>query len=183
MKDIIALDMVGVIVDEENIVTKKLYKMLPEPKAVNVEELKLRAKLLRTGKITYADFWKGIAVGNWEEYERKFIKSLNINAGVKNFLETLNGKYDFAIISDMHQIWGEMFLREHGIFDYFKYFVYGDKKSGEAYRKFKAQVKSAVKVIVIDDSTENLDAAKQEGFDVVLFENKENEFNDLCKKF
>jgi beta-phosphoglucomutase-like phosphatase (HAD superfamily) len=171
---LIALDMVGVLVTETNIVSRHLFEMLPDPKRIEREVLKRRYdEGLSVGKLSVAEFWTGVVNGRWESFELGFLRSLSFDTEAKGCLTRLLKRYELAVITDLPARWGNIILEQNGVFQFFKWFIFGDssegnKKDGGAYRRLAWECRvDPEEILVIDDGVANLDAASAVGMQVL----------------
>jgi HAD superfamily hydrolase (TIGR01509 family) len=171
---LIAFDMVGVLVTETKIVSQHLFDMLPESKHINKELLKRRYdEGLSAGKLTAEEFWTDIVDEKWEDFELAFLNSLSFDSEAENCLANLAERYALAVVTDLPSRWGDIILKNHGINQFFKWFIFGDsvegnKKDGGAYQRLARLSNLAPKYIwVVDDGVKNLDRASSLGMQAI----------------
>lgn len=181
---IVAFDMVGVVLDEERIVSTTLFESLPEPKPVTREDLKARYdEGLRLGKISAEEFWQGVVDGeSWVDFEKSFVEGLRLVDGVKEAIQLCAERSDVAVISDLPQRWAELALSDAGVAAKVAYGIFADqhggqrKRDGSLFRVLEQQTGAAPgQTLVIDDTLANVRAAEQCGMDAVWFKRRESE--------
>jgi len=122
----------------------------------------------------------------YEEYKKLYIKSRKINKPMLNLVKKLSKKYNLFCLTNTVDFPLEI-NRETGLFSSFKK-VYGSceikakKPSPEAFEIVlkKSHLKS-IETLFIDDSNENILAAKELGMEVILFEDSTELIKNLKK--
>jgi len=168
----IFLDFEGVITARWNILHGVIFKDLEGE--ITYEEMDQRYQLAKVGKITFAQFIKGIPKNKWKSFE-KYVK---YRKGSKSALVKLSKKYPLYIASN--HIPG-FFEREMWLLEAKKYFkkVFASHKMGLAKPNpefYLAMLKKtglkAEECLFVDDAKRNLEAAKKLGFVTVWMDNK-----------
>jgi HAD superfamily hydrolase (TIGR01509 family) len=126
------------------------------------------------GHISAADFWK--AVGLNPGLEDEYLQRYELNEGLVDFLREANsrGQEIWCLSNDISE-WSKTLRRYFELETYFKGFVIsgdvGCRKPDEGiYHYLIAQVNTAPRnMVFIDDAIRNLDAARELGFNTILF--------------
>lgn len=148
---------------------------------------------LMRGKLTEDEYVRELIKGaNWtiQEFELKELIRENLNIPVKGTMDrikNLKGKYKLILLSDHVREWVDYILennKELAIFDeiFFSYEL-GKLKSDPNTFKLVLE-KLGIKeneTILIDDSKKNIDMAKEQGINGILFENAEQLDQELRK--
>lgn len=174
---VVAFDMVGVVLDEERIVSTTLFEMLPKPPRIERDELKARYDSgLRLGRITREEFWSGVVSGDWKAFEREFIEGLRLVPGVKDAMRGFFESDEVAVISDLPARWANIALDHAELSRYVSYGAYADehggarKKDGSLFRALEREMEVQPReCVVLDDTLENVRAAEALGMRAVWF--------------
>lgn len=191
----IMLDMYGVILKQtgEDFVPY-IHQTFPKLSREEIYEPWLKADI---GEIASLEIWKTIGYqGNLEKVEKDYLDTLELNDDFLRFIQSVQGKYKLAIISNDSSEWSK-YIREK--FDINKYFdvisISGDlkiKKPDE--RIFRYTIEklgvSAKDCIFVDDIARNLIAAEKLGIKAILLNSRNisydgltvNSFEELAEK-
>lgn len=180
----IMLDMYGVILKQtgEDFVPY-IHQTFPKLSREEIYEPWLKADI---GEIASLEIWKTIGYqGNLEKVEKDYLDTLELNDDFLRFIQSVQGKYKLAIISNDSSEWSK-YIREK--FDINKYFdvisISGDlkiKKPDE--RIFSLTIEKlglkAKDCIYIDDRRGNLTAAKKMGLYPILLNSRNVEYEGI----
>ena len=175
---VIAIDMIGVIINETRIISNRLYNMV-ENNPISKEKMKDNYDNgISSGQLTIEEFWAELAIENWETYEYNFLSSLDFNNDCKTFFEKYKESVKFVLVSDLPTKWSKIILNENAIYKYFDELICGDtkdgsKKDGSSY-KLLAKNHGIEGTLVIDDTLKHLQRAADMKFNVVHFISKKD---------
>lgn len=175
---VIALDGMGVLYREGNDTQKLLLPFVREMGSLASEQDIVRgSRLLSLGRLTPADFWKGIGLtGDPNELDDAYLALHQLTPGVVAFLRSLRTKgVRVAVITNDSSVWANKLRKRHsldGLID--PWIVSGsvgvrkpDRPVYEVLRRLTEQ--PAGLILVVDDELDNLDAAKSYGFQTAWF--------------
>lgn len=175
--EVIALDMIGVIVQERKLVSEHLYGMLPSPQ-VTREELKRRYDDgLSVGDMSEEEFWHGVTLEDWRLVRERFLASIKVDDHAKEVLDGLRHDYRLCIVSDMVGEWGRALMSAHSLSEDLEVQIYSSdtkvtKRDGKIYaRLIDALGVEAENILYVDDQLKNVTTAQSFGIASVLFEN------------
>ena len=133
--------------------------------------------------------WKAIGFqGDLEKIEKEYLDTIELSDGFIDFIEKVQGKYKFAIISNDSSRWSK-YLRDK--FDLNKYFdvisISGDLKIQKPdERIFMLTIEklgvNAEDCFYIDDRTGNLNAAKKVGMMPILLNSRNETYDGVSVK-
>ena len=181
--DAVVFDLLGVIIDEENIASKRLYAMLPEPRTISSEELKTRyAEGLKIGAMTPEEFWSFLITTDWELFERQFLDDLRIMNAADRVLGALRNRVQLGAISELPRRWGTYVLGRHRLSQDFKQTVFSDdykatKSESVLFEALSEKLKVPFgSMAYIDDKLKNLKMAGALGIkETIWFKRNEQE--------
>ena len=172
----IALDMIGVVVREEKIVSGRLFGMLGAP-GVTREELKERYdKGLSVGKMTEEDFWDGVTGDDWRSIRSKFLEGISVDDSLREILRKFKPNYRLAIVSDMAGTWGRELMELHDLSQFLDVQIYSSEtgKSKKDPATFSILVEKLDvqpgEILYVDDRPANVALAREVGLYAVLFD-------------
>lgn len=118
---ILILDFIGTITNERHVADEVLSSFVNKEKAyINAEFLQLQRR-----QITEAEFWYKLGVGEIEKAQKVVTASVTMRKSVVNLLRKLKESYKLVLLSDFPQKWGEIILKERGVFDLFDCLLLG----------------------------------------------------------
>jgi HAD superfamily hydrolase (TIGR01509 family) len=175
---LVAFDMVGVVLDEERVVSKALWNMLPEPRKVPRDELKKRYDDgLRLGHLSAEEFWANVVDEPWPKFERKFLDSLRFTPGAQDAMTEIARHKRVAVVSDLPSRWARPILARAGLDATVSLAVFADehggarKKDGQLLQILVREAElPATRVVLIDDTVANVIAAEKIGIIGIWFE-------------
>ncbi len=176
------LDMYGVIIEEsKGNFTPFVYSRLPDLDKTYFRELYIKAS---TGVIDSDMFFATLGFADPQVSKFEYIeKHLTLDKGFIPFAEKFYDRYQFALLSNDVKAWSEYIRSFYNIEKYFRYTVIS---ADAGYRKPERKIfeialsvmQTAVKnCIFIDNSVQNLVAARDIGIDTILF-NRDGEKYD-----
>lgn len=132
------------------------------------------------GKTKSSDFWQGLAskLGiDAEELISLIIETFPLDKRMIKIIENAKGKYTTVLFSNQVEDWLEKVIKDNNFKNIFNYFV--NSYMVGARKPDKKIFKEALKItgskpeetLLIDDSLENVEAAKNMGINAILFEN------------
>jgi FMN phosphatase YigB (HAD superfamily) len=174
---VVALDMVGVVLDEERIVSTTLYDLLPRPTEISRSELKARYDDgLRLGHLSPAEFWADAVNGDWVAFERDFLAGLSLVPGVDRAIEEYAKSFTVTIVSDLPEKWAKIVLDCAGLSGHISRGAFADqhggarKKDGALFRALQQEFGLPFEqFLVVDDTVANVRAAEALGMPAVWF--------------
>lgn len=175
---VIALDGMGVLYREGNDTTNLLIPFVREMGSLASEQDIIRgSRLLSLGRLTPADFWKGIGLsGDPNEIDAAYLSLHQLTPGVVAWLRAsrANGTR-VAVITNDSSVWANKLRKRHslnGLID--PWIVSGsvgvrkpDRPLFEVLRRLTET--PADRILVVDDELDNLDAAASFGFQTAWF--------------
>lgn len=127
---------------------------------------------------------------NTEEVKEAIRDNLNIPVeGTMDIIKKLEGKYKLILLSDHVKEWVDYILennKELSIFDkiFFSYKSGRLKQDSDTFKNILKELElNANETILIDDYQENIDSAKRQGIDGILFINAQQLEHDLSSKY
>ena len=172
MIDCVALDMIGVLVQEEKLISGGMKEFVGGELLVPLDVVKQRYdEGFVTGALTREEFWTGLLHGDWRSRERAFLEHRAVAPDAKRTCEVLHetGRL-VGVISDMPRDWAVEILEMHGILSLVDAAVFssdglGSKKDGRLFRALEAATGIAPeRTLLVDDRLKNLDSARTLGF-------------------
>ncbi len=145
------------------------------------------------GKITSSEYWHNYAKAlNIPGYTPQKLKKIYLkytpNHGMLNFLESLSLKYSVALLSNLNIDMKTAIIKGLHIDKYFKHMIFSNdvgllKPEPSIYlMTLKMLGLSAPETVFVDDTLENIEAAKKLGMKTVLF-NSEKQCRTELKRF
>jgi putative hydrolase of the HAD superfamily len=189
--DIVAFDIMGVIITEPSMVRNGLHPMYKDKYSYEyIKELYNKAKIDVDGD---EKLWEGLGVKDIETERKKFLNRFVVDSyfeKFRNYLDELNIRK--GVISNMPENFGDYFIDKLNLTkDFDPILTSGDigvaKPDYGKYDEFinRAKVRGD-KVLFIDDKLSNLKMGKRFGFKTVQFyrdrEQKEKYIPDLVIK-
>ncbi|MGH1504812.1 MAG: HAD family hydrolase [Acidimicrobiales bacterium] len=175
---VVALDGMGVLYREGSDIAEILIPFARELGSQASEDaIQARARMLSLGRLTPADFWQSIGVdGDPNELDDAYLARHQLNPGVVKFLRDLRDRgVQVACITDDAAAWAHKLQVRHslgGLID--PWVVSGsvgvrkpDAPIFEVLRRVTGRAPS--EILVVDDRLDNLDAARQLGFQTAWF--------------
>jgi putative hydrolase of the HAD superfamily len=173
--DIVAFDIMGVIIPESSMVRNGLYPIYKESFSYEyIKDLYNKAKINVDGD---SELWKGLGVDDPDSARAAYLslfKKDNHFEEIRSYLERKG--FNKAIISNMPENFGDYFVDKFELKkDFDPILISGDigvaKPDYGKYDEFlnRAKVRGE-KVLFIDDKLSNLEMAKRFGFKTVLFD-------------
>jgi len=166
----IALDMIGVLVQEERLISVGFPAYFGDRLRLPIEQIKERYDHgYSVGALSQDEFWEGILDEDWRAPEVEFLSSRAFAPDAAGVLSELQTAYRLAVISDMPREWAAKILELHGVLDRFQCGVYsndgsGSKKDGRLFRALLDTLGlPGQEVLLVDDRQLNLDSAKEIG--------------------
>ena len=174
---LVAFDMVGVVLDEERVVSNALWNMLPDPKSIARDELKARYDDgLRLGRLSAERFWDGVVDGSWQEFERTFLNSLRLTPGAQAAMTSIAVTKRVAVVSDLPARWACPILSRAGVDGAVSLAVFADehggarKKDGELLKILSREAElQPNQIVLIDDTVANALAAEEQDMNAIWF--------------
>lgn len=189
----IIFDYAGVVTQTKNnyIFAKKYHNRF----GLTAEELMTKTyngwKPALTNKKAESEYWKNLSRElnlNSEKLKDLIIKTFPIDPKIIQFIDRIKDRYKILMLSNQVESWLEKVIDENNLRDKFHYFInsylVGAKKPDKKIF-LTALEKSGSKpeeTLFIDDSLENIEAARKLGIHVILFETFE-QFTGEFKKF
>lgn len=191
----------AIVFDIGGVLVKKIYRKLIEEISsrynIDLEELKSFAspewkEKTMQGKITEAEHFEHIAkhfnILLTKEQAEKDLRKIEIINDVWLIINKLEGKYKLAILSDQGKLGAK--IREEALqlskrFDPILYScdVGVNKPDPKIFKLFLEKINlPANECIFIDDFEENIEAARKEGMEAILFKDPEQLKQDLIKQ-
>jgi len=178
MIELIAFDLIGVLITQKHIIRDNLMKI---EKHAHYSKIKENYKLLKVGKTTEEQFWK-TSRSKFEKLEKLFLDSLHIDPEYYEYIKPLKEKYKLAIISDIPELWGKYLTKKYRFDETFNIILMsgaiGDTK--EHKKIFKILIKKSgiepMRIIFIDDEKENLKHASDVKIKTVWFNIEKDNF-------
>ncbi len=175
---VIALDGMGVLYREGNDTKNLLIPFVREMGSLASEQDIMRgSRLLSLGRLTPADFWKGIGLtGDPNELDDAYLSLHQLTPGVVAWLRALRADgTQVAVITNDSSVWANKLRKRHslnGLID--PWIVSGsvgvrkpDRPLFEVLRRLTE--KPPGQILVVDDQLDNLDAAESFGFQTAWF--------------
>ena len=166
----VALDMIGVLVQEEKLISRGFVNFFGEQLLLPIEEIKHRYDHgYCIGTMTRDQFWDGILSADWHIAERAFLLTRSFASDASQVLPRLAARYDLAVISDMPREWAEIILDAQGIrpllvAGVFSNDGHGSKKDGGLFGALiNALDRPASQILLVDDRPANLERAANAG--------------------
>jgi len=176
------LDMYGVIIEEsKGNFTPFVYSRFPDLDKTYFRELYIKAS---TGVIDSDMFFATLGFADPQASKFEYIeKHLTLDKGFIPFAEKFYDRYQFALLSNDVKAWSEYIRSFYNIEKYFRHTVIS---ADAGYRKPEREIfeialsvmqTAAKNCIFIDNSVQNLVAARDIGMDTILF-NRDDEKYD-----
>lgn len=175
---VIALDGMGVLYRDGDDINQLLVPFVRERGSeVTHDEIVSKARLISLGRITPSEFWQAVGVdGDPNEIDDEYLSRFQLNPGVVKFLRSLRDRgVRVACITNDSTAWANKLRVRHsldGLID--PWVVSGavgvrkpDQPIYEVLRRVTNEQPGSI--MVVDDSLENLDAAKALGFRTAWF--------------
>jgi putative hydrolase of the HAD superfamily len=171
----LVLDAMGVIYRNGDDVTELLIPFA-RSKNSNISKKNIfdNYRQASLGKISSETFWKNIGLSS--DIEDEYLSNFSLTDGLLTFLKTaLHHFKEIICLSNDVSEWSEKLRVNFGLTEYIKmWFISGDlkcrKPSLEIYRKVleNLKVNDSKEILFIDDNMDNLLAAEELGFEVLL---------------
>lgn len=177
----VIIDLLGVIVDEEKVATQLLRRFLGDRCKLSPDEIKLLfGKSFKLGYSSPQHFWKemGVASSEYERIESEFIGSWRTVAGAKKGIAQLASSYNLLLASELPRSWGEQYLANIGVTDFFSGFTFssdsGNPKKSKAFfdevcLNLAESASAPNESIYVDDKIANLTIPSEIGMRPILF--------------
>lgn len=163
----VALDMIGVLVQEEKLISRGMVDFFGDRLLLPIEEIKKRYDTgFCVGALSREQFWDGLLDGDWHIAERDFLHARRFDQDAIEVIRQLASRVTVTVISDMPREWGEEILTFHGILSYLGAGVYsndgtGSKKDGRLFDALVEEVgQPAESFLLVDDRLANLERAR-----------------------
>ncbi len=175
---VVALDGMGVLYREGSDISEILIPFAREMGSeMTNDEIAARARALSLGRLMPVDFWRSIGVeGDANELDDQYLSRHQLSPGVVKFLRDLRDRgVRVACLTDDCTMWAAKLRSRHsleGLID--PWVVSGtvgarkpDASVFEVLRRVTGEPPSAI--LVVDDKLDNLDAARDLGFQTAWF--------------
>ncbi len=175
---VIALDGMGVLYREGNDTTNLLIPFVREMGSLASEQDIIRgSRLLSLGRLTPADFWKGIGLsGDPNELDAAYLSLHQLTPGVVSWLRASRAKGTrVAVITNDSSVWANKLRKRHSLNGLISPWIVSgsvgvrkpDRPLFEVLRRVTET--PADRILVVDDELDNLDAAASYGFQTAWF--------------
>lgn len=175
---VVALDGMGVLYREGQDISEILLPFVREMGSeVTSDEVVSRARALSLGRLTPADFWRMIGVdGDPDELDEAYLSRIQLAPGVVAFLRDLRERgVQVACITNDNTVWANKLRARHSLDGLIDPWVIsgavGVRKPDwpifEVLRRVTRQ--SPTTILVVDDNLDNLDAAREFGYQTAWF--------------
>lgn len=169
--DVVALDMIGVIIQEEKLISRGFVEYFGSQLRVDVDEIKKRYdEGYAIGATTREAFWDGVLDEDWRDAEAGFLAARRVAPAARQVVAEVSRTRRIAVVSDMPREWATATLSQHGVMPYVSVAVFsndglGSKKDGRLFEALCDQAGvSPDKILLVDDRIRNLDTAWELGF-------------------
>jgi len=175
----IIFDLLGVILDEEKIASKRLTTFLQGRTTLTSDEIKQRyAKGLKVGKMSHEEFWSFVGA-DWQEIETSFLNDLKFIPDAKSAIQSAAAIGKVYLLSEIPRRWAENLLTRLGVIELFTTIFVSDdfgltKEEHELFQKVSSVVNTET-VIYIDDKEKNLVIPSQMGWQTIWFNSSSSE--------
>lgn len=167
--------MVGVLLQEEKLVSKGLANFLGSSLRVPLAELKARYDDgLCIGALEPEAFWLDVVDASWRATQSAFLASRHMHPRCRDVVQTLvEDGCVVAVISDMPREWATPLLRRVGIYEYLSAAVFSDdgrgsKREGTLFSALLADLHaSPAEMLLVDDTPRNLDLVDTMGWETI----------------
>jgi putative hydrolase of the HAD superfamily len=173
--DIVAFDIMGVIITEPSLISKGLFPIYQD--RYSYDYVKKLYRNIRTDIKGDISLWEGLEVEDPEKARKEFLDIYEVDENFEKFRTFLSemeiGK---GIISNMPKEWGEYFINKLNLKSDFKNIILsgsiGIKKPDKGiYEEFlKYNQDQPNKILFIDDKLSNLETVKQLGVKTVMYD-------------
>ena len=165
-----ALDMIGVLVLEDKLISKGFVEHFGDRLALPITEIKDRYDAgFARGGLTRDQFWEGVLEGDWRRAEEEFLATRNFAPQAREVIAQLSACVAVAVISDMPRDWATALLKRHGVTPLLSGAVFssdgvGSKKDGGLFDALCEAVKRpAQQILLVDDRVSNVERATARG--------------------
>lgn len=170
-KSKIVFDLFGVIAAEPYFATNVVFPLLEG--RIDYNLFKKRYILYCVGMISRAEFWHDVAAED-EIYrmEQRIYAATRPHDDILKLIKDVSSSYDLVVASEAPAEWANSILRSYGIIqDFSKLLFSSDLRATKPFKGFFDRVFTASEnsTIYIDDTLENLRAAKQYGAQLVWY--------------
>lgn len=175
----IVFDLLGVILDEEKIASKRLTSFLQGRTTLTSDEIKQRyADGLKVGKMSHEEFWSFVG-SNWQEIEASFLNDLKFISDAQSAIQAANKIGKVYLLSEIPRRWAENLLKRLGVMESFTAIFVSDdfglkKEDIELFQKVSSII-NAETVIYIDDKEKNLIIPSEMGWQTIWFTSSSSE--------
>jgi putative hydrolase of the HAD superfamily len=173
--EMVAFDIMGVIITESSLVRKGLYPLYKDN--FSYEYIKSLYKDIRSDTQGDISIWKGLGVKESDKAREEFLDIYKVDSGFEKLRNCLKEKgINKGIISNMPKEWGEYFVEKLNLnYDFDPIVLSGTiglkKPNDEIYQRFlEDSGVEGEEIVFIDDKLENLEAAKKFNINTVLFD-------------
>lgn len=175
---VVALDGMGVLYREGSDINEILLPFAREMGSeVTNDEIISRARALSLGRMTPADFWSAIGIhGDVNELDEAYLSRHQLSPGVVKFLRDLRKRnVRVACITNDSTVWANKLRARHSLTGLVDPWVISGavgirKPDAPIYEVLRRVTGEAPKhILVVDDQLDNLDAARDLGFQTAWF--------------
>jgi len=186
---ILMLDAMGVIYKYGDDVAELLIPFVRSKNSnISNEIIFDNYRLASLGRISSKSFWDNMDIP--PVHEDKYLESFELAGGVIDFLRTARDHFEEIIcLSNDVSEWSEKLRVNFGLTEYIKkWFISGDLKCRKPLREIYIKVLADLKdtdpgeILFIDDNMDNLLAAEELGFKVLLLSDSYNGPKDHINK-
>jgi HAD superfamily hydrolase (TIGR01549 family) len=179
--DIVAFDIMGVILSNPSLVRKGLYPLYKNKYSYEyIRELYNDVRANVDGDIA---LWNGLSVEDPVTARKEFLDTFDLDKGFENFRSLLTRKnIRKAVISNMPEEWGDYLSQKYSLYkDFNPILLSSDIGIAKPdYGKYDEFLNRAgvigEKVLFIDDKLENLQMGKRFGFKTILFDRGRDQY-------
>lgn len=175
---VVALDGMGVLYREGNDIHQILVPFVREMgSTVTEDEIVARSRALSLGRMTTADFWRSLGIeGDANQLDDAYLSRFQLSPGVIKFLRTLRDQgVQVACVTNDSTTWANKLRARHSLEGLIDPWVMSgavgvrkpDRPIYEVLRRVTGQPPSLI--MVVDDQLENLDAARDYGYQTAWF--------------
>ncbi|MCD4669483.1 MAG: HAD-IA family hydrolase [Actinomycetia bacterium] len=186
---ILMLDAMGVIYKHGDDVAELLIPFV-QSKDSNISDKIIidNYRQASLGRISSKDFWENMGLS--QNLEDEYLESFELAEEVIDFLKTAQNHFkEIICLSNDVSEWSEKLRVKFGLTEYIKkWFISGDlkrrKPSPQIYRKILENIKvtDPKEILFIDDNIDNISAAEELGFEVLLLSDSYNGPKDHIDK-
>ena len=174
----VALDGMGVLYREGDDIARILVPFVrARGCTAPLDDIVARARLLSLGRITPAEFWQTVGVvGDANQLDDEYLSYFQLSPGVVGFLRSLRAQgVQVACVTNDSAVWANKLRHRHsldGLID--PWVISGSvgvrKPHAPIYEVLRRVTQLAPHdILIVDDSLDNLDAAKVLGFSTAWY--------------